>query len=147
MRLTSPTVQPGQAIPARFTCKGANKSPALRFEDVPDDAKALALVMDDPDAPMGLWTHWTVWDVPPRASTWPEDAPSATFGGVEGTVSNKKVGWHGPCPPSGTHRYFFRAFALDAPLKLPSGAPVDDVRAALKRHTLASAELMATFSA
>ena len=146
MRLSSPVFQAGKPIPADFSCKGADRSPPLDIADVPPKAKALALIVDDPDAPVGLWTHWTVWDLPVTATRLPAGADIVTMGGEEGMATNRKVGWHGPCPPSGVHRYFFRAFALDAPLGLPRGATIDAVRKAIKEHTLASAELMGTFA-
>lgn len=146
MRLTSSAFQPGKPIPATYTCKGKDCSPALAIHDVPAGTKALALIMDDPDAPVGLWTHWTVWDLPATTTTISEGADITALGGIEGTTTAKTIGWHGPCPPSGTHRYFFRAYALDAKLGLPRGAPIETVKAAIKAHSIATAELMGTFA-
>ncbi len=145
MRLTSSAFREGGSIPAKYTCKGTDTQPPLEFHDVPRVAKALALVVDDPDAPVGLWTHWTVWDLAPTMKGIPEGA-GVVGHGIEGLTTEKKIGWHGPCPPSGTHRYFFRLYALNQQLGLTRGAPIDAVKAAIKAHTIAAAELMGTFA-
>lgn len=139
----SPAFAEGQPIPRRHSCHGEDASPELRIAGVPPGAVALALVMDDPDAPRGTWTHWTAWDLPPTATRLREGEPAP---GVEGLTSAGEVGYHGPCPPSGTHRYVFRVFALDAKLGLPRGAGVEDVWAALERRVVAWGELMGTFT-
>lgn len=143
LTVTSPAFHEGQPIPREHSCHGEDASPELRIGGVPPGAVALALVMDDPDAPGGTWTHWTAWDVPPSTTVLPRGKPAP---GVEGTTSAGEVGYHGPCPPSGTHRYFFRVFALDGRLGLPRGAPVGDVWGALGSRTLAWGELMGTFA-
>ena len=141
MRLASPAFRPGGPIPARHTCKGADLRPELVLEDVPPGAH-LAFLMEDPDAPRGTWLHWTAWDLPPGTARLPEGAAL----GTEGTTSARSVGWHGPCPPSGTHRYFFRAYALDRPLGLPRGATREQFEEALRGRVVAQAELMGTFA-
>lgn len=143
LHVTSPAFQPGQAIPRVHSCHGDDVSPELAIAGVPQGAAALALVVDDPDAPRGTWTHWTAWDLPAGTAALAEGKPAP---GVEGTTSSGEVGYHGPCPPSGTHRYFFRVFALDRKLGLPPGASVEDVWAALDKHVLAWGELMGTFT-
>lgn len=146
MTLTSPAFVEGDRVPPKFTCDGYDVSPALRIVGAPPGAKALALVMDDPDAPRGTWTHWTLWDLPPATSEVPEAAHVEALGAKLGMTDSGAPGWGGPCPPSGTHRYFFRVFALDAPLGLGAGASVADVWAALAKRTLAWGELMGTYS-
>lgn len=144
--VTSSAFAPGSPIPRVHSGHGDDSSPPLAWAGVPAEAKALAIVMDDPDAPMGTWTHWTAWDLKPTTTRLPADAKIVPLDGAEGLTSAKTTGHHGPAPPSGTHRYFFRVFALDAPLGLPAGASIDDVWRALGKHTLAWGELMGTFT-
>src|SRR4051794_38193732 len=110
----------GGTIPDPFTCKGANVNPALHFYGVPPEAKALALIVEDPDAPSGSFTHWVIWNIAPTATSIGEK--SVPLGAMQGTNDFGRVGYGGPCPPSGTHRYVFRLLALDGPLELRSGA-------------------------
>lgn len=145
LRVESPAFRPGASIPRRHTCHGDEASPALRVDGVPAEAVALALVVDDPDAPGGTWTHWTAWDLPPSTTEVEESADLSRLG-VEGTTSAREAGYHGPCPPRGTHRYFFRFFALRQKLGLPRGASAAEVWRALDEHTLAWGELMGTFT-
>lgn len=142
MELTSPAFEHEAAIPVRYTCDGDNVSPELRISAVPEDAVALALIMDDPDAPVGTWDHWVAYDLA-RTETIPEDVGDL---GTAGLNSWKQTGYGGPCPPSGTHRYFFRVVALDAPLGLAAGADKSEVLAASDGHVLAEAILMGTFA-
>ncbi len=142
MELTSPAFDHEAAIPARFTCDGDNVSPELRISGVPEDAAALVLIMDDPDAPVGTWDHWVAYDFAPTGMI-PEDVGEL---GTQGLNSWKQTGYGGPCPPSGTHRYFFTVLALDAPLGLAEGADKTDVLAASEGHVLAEAVLMGTFT-
>lgn len=144
--ISSTAFQQGQPIPAAYTCKGRDVSPPLSWSGVPNAAKALALVMDDPDAPAGTWTHWTFWNLPPSATSLPEDASVAQLAAREGKTSSGGAEYHGPCPPSGTHRYFFKLYALSAPLDLPAGASVEQLNKALSGKVLAWGELMGTFS-
>ena len=146
LTVTSPAFQKGEPIPARFTCEGDDLSPALRISGVPPAAKALALVMDDPDAPRGLWTHWTAWDLPPGLSEVPEGFRPASQGGVEGKTSAGATGYHGPCPPSGTHRYFFHVYALDGRLGLASGSDRAALDRAMRGHVVAEGSVMGTFA-
>jgi len=143
MKITSSAFQEGANIPSKFTCDGADTSPPLQIADIPSEAKSLALIVDDPDAPGGLFTHWMVWNIPPQTSAVGEgSAPK----GVRGTNDFGKSGYGGPCPPSGTHRYYFKIFALDRELELPFGAKRGRVDGALKGHVIAQGELMGRYS-
>jgi Raf kinase inhibitor-like YbhB/YbcL family protein len=143
MKVTSSAFQEGADIPSKFTCDGADTSPPLQIADIPSEAKSLALIVDDPDAPGGLFTHWMVWNIPPQTSAvGGGSAPQ----GVQGTNDFGKSGYGGPCPPSGTHRYYFKLFALDRQLDLPFGAKRSQVDGALKGHVIAQGELMGRYS-
>ena len=144
LKLASPAFAEGKPIPARFARDGP--SPPLAWSGGPPGTKAWALIVDDPDAPRGTWTHWTVWDLPAAVSGLPEGADAGALGGAEGTTSARTTGYHGPDPPSGTHRYFFRLYALSQALGLPAGSDLARVRAALAGKTLAEASLMGTFA-
>ena len=143
MKITSSAFQEGGNIPSKFTCDGANTNPPLQIFDVPAEAKSLVLVMDDPDAPSGLFTHWAVWNISPQATA---IAEGSTPKGVQGTNDFGKSGYGGPCPPSGAHRYYFRVFALDRELDLRSGAKRSQLDAAMKGHVIAQGELMGRYS-
>jgi Raf kinase inhibitor-like YbhB/YbcL family protein len=143
MKITSSAFQEGATIPSKFTCDGTDASPPLQIADIPSGAKSLALIVDDPDAPSGLFTHWIVWNLSPQTSTVAEgSAPK----GVQGTNDFGKSGYGGPCPPSGTHRYYFKIFALDRELDLSSGAKRTQLDAAMKGHVVAQGELMGRYS-
>ena len=146
LKVTSPAYAEGQAIPRQFTCDGEDRSPPLEFQGLPPGTKFLAWVLDDPDAPRGTWTHWTVWDLPAATNRIPAGADIQALGGRQGTTSARSVGYHGPCPPGGTHRYIVHAYALASPLGLPEGAPVGDVQAALKGKTIAGGTLIANYT-
>ena len=143
MKITSSTFQQGSNIPSKFTCDGANTNPPLQISDVPSEAKGLVLIVDDPDAPSGLFTHWTAWNISPQTST---VAEGSTPKGVQGTNDFGKSGYDGPCPPSGTHRYYFKIFALDRELDLAAGAKRGQLDAAMKGHVVAQGELMGRYS-
>lgn len=143
MNVTSSAFQEGANIPSKFSCDGANSSPPLQISDVPSEAKSLVLIVDDPDAPSGLFTHWVVWNISPQTSTIAEGSVPK---GVQGTNDFGKSGYGGPCPPSGTHRYYFKIFALDRELDLPSGAKRGQLDAAMKGHVIAQGELMGRYS-
>ena len=143
MKITSSAFQEGGNIPSKFTCDGSDSSPPLQIAGIPSGAKSLALVVDDPDAPSGLFTHWVVWNISPQTNAIAEgSAPK----GVQGTNDFGKSGYGGPCPPSGTHRYYFRIFALDRELNLPSGTKRNQLDAAVKRHVVAQGELMGRYA-
>ena len=143
MKITSSAFQEGANIPSKFSCDGANTSPPLQISDVPSEAKSLVLIVDDPDAPSGLFTHWEVWNISPQTST---IAEGSTPKGVQGLNDFGKSGYGGPCPPSGTHRYYFKIFALDRELDLPFGAKRGQLDAAIKAHIIAQGELMGRYS-
>jgi Raf kinase inhibitor-like YbhB/YbcL family protein len=143
MKITSSAFQQGANIPSKFSCDGANTSPPLEVADAPSGAKSLVLIVDDPDAPSGLFTHWAVWNISPQAST---IAEGSTPKGVQGTNDFGKSGYGGPCPPSGTHRYYFKIFALDRQLDLPFGAKRGKLDEAMRGHVIAQGELMGRYS-
>jgi Raf kinase inhibitor-like YbhB/YbcL family protein len=142
--VTTPAFQAGGDVAAKFTCNGANVNPELKINGVPNEAKSLVLIVDDPDAPRGLFTHWIVWNIDPKATDIGEN--SAPAGGIQGTNDFGKRNYGGPCPPSGTHRYFFKIYALDTKLDLKPSARRAEVDAAMRGHTLAQGELMARYS-
>ncbi len=149
MQLTSSAFTEGQAIPITYSCRGDNISPALAWSNAPADTKSFALIVDDPDAPAGTWVHWVAFNIPASAAGLPQAVPvSAQLagGGLQGRNSSNHLGYDGPCPPSGTHRYFFRIYALDVVLDLASGANKSQLLQALEGHVLAQGELMGTFS-
>jgi Raf kinase inhibitor-like YbhB/YbcL family protein len=146
--LTSSAFQPGQDIPADYTCKGRDISPALSWGEPPAGTQSLALIMDDPDAPMGTWVHWVIFNIPAASRGLAEGVPSGgklADGSLQGNNSSRNQGYNGPCPPSGTHRYFFKLYALDAALELNPGATKEQLLAAMQGHILAQGELMGTF--
>jgi len=142
MELKSTAFGDGQGIPARYTCDGAGVSPPLQINGVPDGAVALALVMDDPDAPVRTFDHWLVWNIPADTAVIPEDTEPE---GVHGRTGFGKLGYGGPCPPSGTHRYRFKLYALDAEIDLPQGSQKAELEAAMEGHVLAQAQLIGTY--
>jgi len=143
MKIESPAFKQGESIPAKYTCKGADINSPLHIADVPANAKSLALIMDDPDAPVGTWVHWLLWNIPPQTTEIKENSVPA--GAVQGKNSWGRSTYGGPCPPSGTHRYFFKPYALDALLSLSSSADKGQLEKAMKGHILTQAELMGTF--
>jgi Raf kinase inhibitor-like YbhB/YbcL family protein len=143
MQISSNDFSPGGTIPPRHTCEGSNTSPSLRFAYVPANTKSLVLIMDDPDAQKGTFTHWLVWNIPPDAIDF--TTGTTPSGVVVGTNDEGKLGYTGPCPPSGQHRYYFRLFALDTTLTLPATARRAAVQAAIKGHILAEATILGRF--
>lgn len=146
MTVRSPAFAEGAPIPRRHSGYAEDTSPPLEWSGAPADAKALAIIIDDPDAPVGTWTHWTVWDLPPGTTRLDEAADVTRLGARQGVTSDGTKGYHGPLPPSGTHRYFFRVFALSRPLGLGDGASIDDVWRAVGERALAWGEIMGTFT-
>ena len=144
MKITSSAFQEGGDIPSKFTCDGADMNPALRFEGAPGEAKSLLLIVDDPDAPVGLFTHWLAWNIDPKTTEVAEN--SAPTNAVQGTNDFPKTGYGGPCPPSGTHRYYFKVYALNQTLDLKPGAKRKEVDAAMRGHVIAQGELMGRYS-
>jgi Raf kinase inhibitor-like YbhB/YbcL family protein len=143
MKITSPGFEQGGNIPSKFSCDGGNTSPPLQISDVPSAAKSLVLIVDDSDAPGGLFTHWIVWNISPQNAS---IAEGSTPNGVQGTNDFGKSGYGGPCPPSGSHRYHFKIFALERQLNLSSGARRAQVDAAMKGHVIAQGELVGRYS-
>jgi Raf kinase inhibitor-like YbhB/YbcL family protein len=148
-KLTSSAFKPGTPIPADFSCTAGDHSPALAWSGAPAGTKSFALIVEDPDAPMGTFVHWVVFNVPAAASGMPADAPKTPQlpdGGAQGSNGMGAVGYKGPCPPPGkTHHYHFELFALDSPLQVPSDADAAALRAAMQNHVKASTELVGTF--
>jgi len=142
--ITSPSFQAGGDIPTKFTCNGTNVSPELQISNVPNEAKSVVLIVDDPDAPRGLFTHWIVWNIDPKTTRVAEN--SAPTAGVQGINDFGKRNYGGPCPPSGMHRYFFKIFALDIKLELKPSARRAELDAAMRGHVLAEGELMGRYS-
>ncbi len=148
--LVSPSFEEGENIPTKYTCDGSNVSPPLSWNYSPEDTKSFALIMDDPDAPIGVFTHWVLFNLPENTDKLPEGLPSqATLenGGKHGINGLGQLGYFGPCPPSGpSHTYRFRLYALDLVLNLESGASKEDVLNVMEGHILAEAELTAEYS-
>src|ERR1700719_1607992 len=144
MKITSPAFQEGGVIPEKFSKNGRNVSPELRIEGTPAEAKSLALIVDDPDAPVGLFTHWLVWNIDPKTTDIAEG--SALAGVVQGKNDFGDIGYGGPQPPSGTHRYYFKVLALDRVLDLKPGAKRKEVDAAMKGHVIAQGQTMGRYS-
>ncbi|MCD6291234.1 MAG: YbhB/YbcL family Raf kinase inhibitor-like protein [Anaerolineae bacterium] len=146
--LHSPAFTPGHSIPRKYTCQGDDVSPPLQWDTPPQGTQSLALIMDDPDAPGKTWVHWVLFDIPGSARSLPEAIPSTPElpdGSQHGRNSWGRLGYGGPCPPSGTHRYFFRLYALDTRLNLSPGVTEKQLRQAMQGHILAQAELMGTY--
>jgi Raf kinase inhibitor-like YbhB/YbcL family protein len=144
MKISSSAFQEGGNIPDKFSKNGQNINPPIRIEGAPAQAKSLLLIMDDPDAPVGLFTHWLVWNIDPKTTEIAES--SVPIGAVQGTNDYPNPGYGGPQPPSGTHRYYFKIFALDQTLNLKSGATRKEVDAAMQGHVIGQGELMGRYS-
>jgi Raf kinase inhibitor-like YbhB/YbcL family protein len=138
-----------QVIPAKYTCDGPDVSPPLAWKNIPDKARSLVLICDDPDAPAGIWVHWVCYDIPASVTALQEVIPksdSLPMGGKQGKTDFGNIGYGGPCPPSGTHRYFFKMYALDRTLGLPAGKTKKDIERAMKGHVLAQGQLIGMYS-
>jgi len=144
MKISSPAFQEGGTIPEKFSKNGQNVNPELRIEGAPAEAKSLVLIVDDPDAPVGLFTHWLVWNIDPKTTEIAES--SVPRGALQGTNDFPGGGYDGPQPPSGTHRYYFKIFAVDQTLDLKSGAKRREVDAAMRGHVIAQGEWMGRYS-
>ena len=142
MKLTSPAFENNGKIPSEYTCDGSDTSPELNIADVPKSAKSLVLINDDPDAPVGTWDHWIVFNIPPNTARISRGEEPA---GIGGKNSWGRTGYGGPCPPSGVHRYFFKLYALDTMLNLKEGATKKDIEKAMQGHIIAKTELMGTY--
>ncbi len=141
MKISSPAFKHNQRIPSKFTCEGEDISPTLIISDVPVEAKSLALIVDDPDAPGKTWVHWVVFDIPSTTAEIKEDS----IPGTQGYNDFGRNDWGGPCPPSGTHRYFFKIYALDAALNIKEGSSKQAVEKSMQGHILEKAELIGLY--
>ncbi|HON05800.1 MAG TPA: YbhB/YbcL family Raf kinase inhibitor-like protein [Candidatus Ratteibacteria bacterium] len=143
MNITSPAFQHNSMIPAKYTCDGINVNPPLLIEGIPEKTKSIVLIMDDPDAPMGTWIHWIVFNIPCTGTKL--EIKENSIPGIQGWNDFRKVSYGGPCPPSGTHRYFFRAYALDTMLNLKEGVKRQELEKAMQGHILAQAEIIGLY--
>lgn len=143
MKIESPAFRHGADIPSDHTCDGVDRSPALKWSDVPAGAQSFALIADDPDAPVGTWVHWVLYDLPADLKGIPEGA--AGIPGQSGMTDFRRPGYGGPCPPQGKHRYYFKLYALDRLLELPAGATKKELLKAMEGHVLEEAVLMGTY--
>jgi hypothetical protein len=149
IKLTSAAFQEGGSIPKKYTCDDANASPPLAWDVVPPNAKTIALIADDPDAPRGTWVHWVLFNLPASARELRENVPTQdkiSGGGAQGTNDFKRVGYGGPCPPpGGPHRYFFKLYALDTELPPDSSTTKDKLLTAMQGHIVAQGQLMGKY--
>lgn len=142
MLITSPMFENEEEIPIQYTCDGSDRIVPLIFHEVPKSAKALVLIVDDPDAPVGTWDHWILFNIPPAIRELEGDAEPKV---PHGTNSWKRTNWGGPCPPDKEHRYFFKLYALDTKLDLPEGSTKKEIESAMKGHVIAEAQLMGRY--
>lgn len=140
MRISSPEFENNQVMPKRLSCQGDDVNPLLIIDGIPKETKSLALIVDDPDAPSGIWVHWLVYDMPVVSRIEENSIP-----GKQGINSASQKNYHGPCPPSGTHRYFFKIFALDKILNLNEGLTKEELEQAIDGHILDKAELLGLY--
>ncbi|MHC4184609.1 MAG: YbhB/YbcL family Raf kinase inhibitor-like protein [Planctomycetota bacterium] len=148
IKVTSSAFEEGALIPSRYTCDGADVSPPLQWESVPEGTNSVALISDDPDAPMGTWVHWVLFDLPPETRQLAENMPTdktLPSGARQGTNDFRKIGYGGPCPPDGTHRYFFKIYALDSVIDLTPGATKQELLKAMQGHILGQGQLMGKY--
>lgn len=143
MKISSSAFQNNSAIPAKYTCDGMDINPPLKFEGVQSGAKSLALIVDDPDAPRGTWVHWVVWNIDPKTTEIKEN--SVPPGAEQGVTDFKRNDYGGPCPPSGTHRYFFKLYALDSLLALPVRSDKAALEKTMQRHVVDKAEIVGLY--
>lgn len=148
LKIKSTAFEEGDVIPPKYTCDGMNISPPLFFEGIPKEAKSLVLISDDPDAPMGTWVHWVVYNLPTTTTKLPENFPhqeKMTDGAFQGKNDFGSVGYGGPCPPSGAHRYLFKLYALGTELALGPGATKAEIETVMQEHILEQAQLTGTY--
>ena len=143
MNVSSSAFENEGIIPSEFTCDGQDLSPPISITNVPKNTKTLSIIMDDPDAPMGTFTHWVVWNIPSNKTKF-TSGEKIDF--AQGRTSFGTSEYGGPCPPSGTHRYFFKIYALDTKLELKSGSNVKELQSAMSGHIIAEAVLMGKYS-
>lgn len=140
MKLTSPQFKNKERIPKKYTCEGEDISPPLKIEDIPEQTKSLALILDDPDAPSGTWTHWVVYNITPKNEIKENEVP-----GKQGVNDFGKKNYGGPCPPSGTHRYFFRLYALDKEIEDKKESNRNEIEKEINDHIIAKTELIGLY--
>ena len=149
LSISSPAFQDGERIPAKYTCQGQDISPPLKWSQVPNETQSLALIVDDPDAPSGVFTHWVIFNLPPDSRELPEAVPAASqlpSSALQGKNDFGKIGYGGPCPPPGyPHRYRFTLYALDRQLDLKAGSSKKQVLNAMEGHILAQGQLTGTY--
>lgn len=148
IKIESSAFKYGEFIPVKYTCDGENVSPPLKWSGSPANTKSFALISDDPDAPIGDWVHWVMYNIPPNIFELAEKIPADKIlknGAIHGLNDFRKFGYGGPCPPSGVHRYFFKIYALDTMLDLPPGATKKQLLDAMKNHIIAQGELMGKY--
>jgi Raf kinase inhibitor-like protein, YbhB/YbcL family len=148
IKITSSAFKDGDLMPAKYTCDGANISPPLKWENIPAGAKTIAIICDDPDAPRGTFVHWVLFNLPAEVKELAENTPAdkiLSSGAVQGTADFGRIGYGGPCPPSGTHRYFFKIYALDTKIDLTPGADKSRLVEAMKGHILAEGQLVGKY--
>jgi Raf kinase inhibitor-like YbhB/YbcL family protein len=144
LKITSPAFSMNGPIPSQYTCDGADNSPPLLIENAPPGTQSLALIVDDPDAPGGTWVHWVVWNIGPETKVIEEN--TLPTNAIQGKNDFRRQSYGGPCPPSGTHRYFFKLYALDAKIKLGPGSTKAALEAAIQGHLLSKTELVGRYS-
>lgn len=142
MKLTSPAFEHNQMIPQKYTCQGEDINPPLIIEGIPEGVKSLVLIVDDPDAPMGTWDHWIVYNIEPISEIQENTVPS---GGIQAMNSFRKIEYGGPCPPSGTHRYFFKLYAMDKMFPFNKSPNKYTLAELIEEHSLAKAELVGLY--
>jgi len=148
INIKSAAFVPGGKIPWKYTCDGMDISPPLTWTSGPEGTKAFALICDDPDAPMGTWVHWVLFNLPANITELRENVPperELEGGAKQGMNDFRKIGYGGPCPPGGTHRYFFKLYALDVEINLEAGATKEELLNAMEGHILAEAQLMGRY--
>lgn len=143
MEIKSPAFRNGEKVPEKYTCEGPNVSPPLEFNDIPVGARSLALLVEDPDAPAKPWVHWLVFNIPPEAAGFGEDAIAP--GATQGLCNGNTFGYEGPCPPESEHQYSFKLYALDIKLDIPDASDRKTVLHAMQGHVLAEAVLTGTY--
>lgn len=148
VKVTSTAFKEGELIPKKYTCDGENISPAIAWTGVPADTKCFALICDDPDAPRGIWVHWVLFNIPADVKGLSESVPRKSTlgnGARQGMNDSHELGYDGPCPPGGTHRYYFKVYALDSVLMLESGATKAQLLKAMEGHILGEGQLMGRY--
>ncbi|MHC4087350.1 MAG: YbhB/YbcL family Raf kinase inhibitor-like protein [Planctomycetota bacterium] len=148
IKITSSAFEHEALIPPKYTCDGDDISPPLQWDAVPEGTKSITIISDDPDAPMGTWVHWVLFNLPADTTQLHENIPPDEIlpnGARQGITDFGRIGYGGPCPPSGTHRYFFKIYALDTKLDLSAGAVKSDLLNAMEGHILAEGQLMGKY--